>query len=67
MKWQKRDCPIKMELVAYGAVWEDVTLDICEDRRSRRRMTIKYPDLWETPYNPDFKPTEFGRFRKYLK
>ena len=32
MKWQKRECPIKMELVAYGAGWEDVTLDICGDR-----------------------------------
>ena len=31
MKWQKRDCPINLELVAYGAGWEDVTLDICGD------------------------------------
>ena len=29
MKWLKRDCPIKMEIVAYGAGWEDITLDIC--------------------------------------
>ncbi len=29
MEWQKRDCPIKMEVVAYGAGWEDITLDIC--------------------------------------
>jgi len=31
MKWQKRDCPIRMEIVPYGAGWEDVTLDICGD------------------------------------
>ena len=31
MKWQKRDCPIHMELVPYGSGWEDVTLDICGD------------------------------------
>ena len=31
MKWQKRDCPIHMELVPYGAGWEDITLDICGD------------------------------------
>ena len=29
MKWQKRECPINMELVPYGSGWEDVTLDIC--------------------------------------
>ena len=31
MKWQKRECPIHMELVPYGAGWEDITLDICGD------------------------------------
>lgn len=31
MKWQKRDCPIHMELVPYGSGWEDITLDICGD------------------------------------
>jgi len=30
----------------------------------RNRMTIEYLGLWETLYNPDFKPTEFGRFRE---
>ncbi len=30
----------------------------------RTRMTIEYLGLWETLYNPDFKPTEFGRFRE---
>ena len=29
----------------------------------RNRMTIEYLGLWESLYNPDFKPTEFGRFR----
>lgn len=28
MKWQKRECPIKLEIVPYGAGWEDVTLEI---------------------------------------
>lgn len=31
MKWQKRDCPINLELVAYGSGWEDITLYICGD------------------------------------
>ena len=31
----------------------------------RARMTIEYLGLRETLYNPDFKPTEFGRFRKW--
>ena len=30
----------------------------------RARMTIEYLGLWETLYNPNFKPTEFGRFRE---
>ena len=30
----------------------------------RNRMTIEYLGLWETLYNPNFKPTEFGRFRE---
>ena len=30
----------------------------------RNRMTIEYLGLWETLYNPDFKPAEFGRFRE---
>ena len=30
----------------------------------RSRMTIEYLGLWETLYNPNFKPTEFGRFRE---
>lgn len=29
MKWQKRECPINMEIVPYGSGWEDITLDIC--------------------------------------
>ena len=29
----------------------------------RTRMTIEYLGLWESLYNPNFKPTEFGRFR----
>ena len=32
MKWKKRDCPIRLELVAYGSGWEDVTLEIGGDR-----------------------------------
>ena len=28
----------------------------------RNRMTIEYLGLWESLYNPNFKPTEFGRF-----
>lgn len=31
MKWIKRDCPIKFELVPYGSGWEDVTLEIGGD------------------------------------
>ena len=31
MKWQKRDCPIQMEIDPYGSGWEDITLDICGD------------------------------------
>lgn len=31
MKWQKRKCPIKMELSAIGSGWSDVSLDICGD------------------------------------
>ena len=30
----------------------------------RNRMTIEYLGLWESLYNPGFKPTEFGRFRE---
>lgn len=30
----------------------------------RNRMTIEYLGLWEGLYNPNFKPTEFGRFRE---
>lgn len=30
----------------------------------RNRMTIEYLGLWETLYNPEFKPIEFDRFRK---
>lgn len=28
MKWVKRECPIKIELVPYGSGWEDVTLEV---------------------------------------
>ncbi len=31
MNWEKRDCPIKMKLVPYGAGWEDVIIDIQGD------------------------------------
>ena len=30
----------------------------------RNRMTIEYLGPWEELYNPNFKPTEFGRFRE---
>ena len=30
----------------------------------RNRMTIEYLGLWESLCNPDFKPTEFGRFKE---
>ena len=30
----------------------------------RNRMTIEYLGLWEELYNPNFNPTEFGRFRE---
>ena len=30
----------------------------------RNRSTIDYLGLWESINNPDFKPTEFGRFRE---
>ena len=30
----------------------------------RNRMTIEYLGLWESLYNPGFKPTEFGGFRE---
>ena len=29
----------------------------------RNRNTIEYLGVWETLYNPDFKPTEFGGFK----
>jgi len=29
----------------------------------RNRMTLEYLGLWETLYNKNFKPTEFGGFR----
>ena len=31
IKWRKRRCPIRMEIVPYGSGWEDITLDICGD------------------------------------
>ena len=30
----------------------------------RNRNTIEYLGIWETLYNPDFKPIEFDRFKK---
>ena len=30
----------------------------------RNRNTIEYLGIWESLYNPDFKPIEFDRFRK---
>ena len=30
----------------------------------RNRNTIEYLGIWETLYNPDFKPLEFEGFRK---
>jgi len=32
-------------------------------RGMRSRNTIDYLTAWENLYNPDFKPTEIGRFR----
>ena len=32
--------------------------------RMRNRNTIEYLGLWESLYNPNFKPTEFEGFRK---
>lgn len=32
MKWQKRECPIKMEITPYGSGWEDIALEIEGDR-----------------------------------
>ena len=32
MNWQKRDCPITIKLVPYGAGWEDVTIEIQGNR-----------------------------------
>jgi len=29
----------------------------------RNRNTIEYLGIWETLYNPDFKPIEFDRFK----
>jgi len=29
----------------------------------RNRNTIEYLGIWETLYNPNFKPIEFDRFR----
>ena len=29
----------------------------------RNRNTIEYLGMWETIFNPDFKPTEFDRFK----
>ena len=33
----------------------------------RNRNTIEYLGLWESLYNPNFKPTEFEGFRKQFK
>ena len=41
---------------------EDPSFSI--NHRMRNRMTIEYLGLWAALYNPDFKPLEFGRFRK---
>lgn len=30
----------------------------------RNRNTIEYLGIWETLYNPEFKPIEFDRFKK---
>lgn len=30
----------------------------------RNRNTIEYLGVWESIHNPDFKPTEFGRFKE---
>lgn len=30
----------------------------------RNRNTIEYLGIWESIHNPDFKPTEFGRFKE---
>ena len=30
----------------------------------RNRITIEYLGIWESLYNPHFKPLEFDRFRK---
>ena len=41
---------------------DDANATICNWMRNR--MTIEYLGLWETLYNPDFKPLEFEGFRK---
>ena len=32
----------------------------------RNRNTVEYLGVWETLYNPNFKPIEFDRFRNEL-
>lgn len=34
MKWEKRDCPVKIELYPYGAGWEDVIVEFGEESHS---------------------------------
>ncbi|HAK00335.1 MAG TPA: DNA-binding protein [Bacteroidales bacterium] len=41
---------------------EDSFIVICNWMRNRN--TIEYLGIWETLYNPDFKPIEFDRFKK---
>lgn len=33
------------------------------DNWMRNRNTVEYLGIWETLYNPDFKPLEFDRFK----
>ena len=33
----------------------------------RNRNTIEYLGIWESLYNPDFKPIEFNRFKNTSK
>ena len=44
---------------------DDANATICNWMRSR--MTIEYLGLWETLYNPDFKPLGFEGFRRDIR
>ncbi len=52
-------CNIALKSNAY-AKWQKLQFRI----RIRNRNTIEFLGIWESLYNPNFKPLEFEGFRK---